>query len=376
MTSNPYKKVYFDNLDGLRFLSFLAVFLYHSFHTDQESINTSLLYQFIKKDLFVNCNMGVNFFFVLSGFLITYILLIEKKVTGTVNIKNFLIRRTLRIWPLYYVCIVIGFFIFPYIKQKMGLMANESANLTYYLTFISNFDLINTRPDSSILGVLWSVSLEEQFYVVWPILFAFVSLRMFPYALILILLVTWLFRSVNVSYPIYELHTLSCIGDMIIGAFGAYLMQIDKYQAKVVHMKRGYIILLYVLFVAVFIFRRHFFEVDGFRVIERSFVAIIFLLIILEQNYSLHSLFKISRLKNFSYLGKISYGLYCLHPIGILVSIYLTKWMHLEKYLWQIILIQFPLSLLITILLSRISYKYFESFFLQIKERYNTLKSR
>ena len=74
------KNVYFENLDGLRFLCFLSVFLFHSFTTDLEAISSNPVYHFVKRSLFGNGNLGVNFFFVLSGFLITYLLIEEKKI--------------------------------------------------------------------------------------------------------------------------------------------------------------------------------------------------------------------------------------------------------------------------------------------------------
>src|SRR5205085_9627779 len=115
--------------------------------------------------LFGNGNLGVNFFFVLSGFLITYLLIEEKKLTGKIHIGNFWIRRILRIWPLYFACVFIGFVLFPFAKHMAGGTSAETADPWYYLAFINNFDYIKKGlPDSPGLGVLWSVAIEEQFY--------------------------------------------------------------------------------------------------------------------------------------------------------------------------------------------------------------------
>src|SRR5690348_9426031 len=101
-TLSPAKaKIFFPNLDGLRFFSFLVVFLYHghlsifSYLKDSQP-KTYAAIEF----LFQHGNLGVNFFFVLSGFLITYLLIKEKEFTGTIHVQNFYIRRILRIWPL------------------------------------------------------------------------------------------------------------------------------------------------------------------------------------------------------------------------------------------------------------------------------------
>ena len=103
------KKIYFENLDGLRFFCFFSVFLYHSFHTENEIIKSSPIYKFVTEEIFKNGNLGVNFFFVLSGFLITYLLIAEKKLNGQIDLKKFWIRRILRIWPLFYFCVGFGF---------------------------------------------------------------------------------------------------------------------------------------------------------------------------------------------------------------------------------------------------------------------------
>ncbi|TSA49592.1 MAG: acyltransferase [Sphingobacteriales bacterium] len=101
------QKIYFPNLDGLRFFAFFAVLLRHSGNTDFQYINTNPTFIFVKKYFYMNGLLGVNFFFVLSGFLITYLLLNEKTIFGKVDIKSFYIRRILRIWPVYFLTLII-----------------------------------------------------------------------------------------------------------------------------------------------------------------------------------------------------------------------------------------------------------------------------
>ncbi len=91
------KTEYFENLDGLRFFSFLSVFFFHSFHTNSDYLKSLPIYDFIKFDVFGEGNLGVNFFFVLSGFLITYLLIKEKKINAQINIKLFLILSLIHI---------------------------------------------------------------------------------------------------------------------------------------------------------------------------------------------------------------------------------------------------------------------------------------
>ena len=110
---NSNSNIYFTGLNGLRFLAAMAVVITHI-----ELIKGQMFCENLwstNKLIFELGGLGVIFFFVLSGFLITYLLLEEKKVSGTVSVKKFYARRILRIWPLYYLIIVLGFFILPHL---------------------------------------------------------------------------------------------------------------------------------------------------------------------------------------------------------------------------------------------------------------------
>lgn len=366
------KNIFFPNLDGLRFFCFLSVFLFHGFYSSNPEITNSAAHLFIKTKLFVNGNLGVNFFFVLSGFLITYLLIEERSLQGKIDIPKFWLRRVLRIWPLYFFCVFFGFVIFPILKSYFGQTPNETAHPIYYLTFLNNFDFIKTGPpDASVLGVLWSIAIEEQFYFVWPLLLMVVPEKHYPKLFLLILVISWTFRAVNHNYILNEYHTLSCMGDLTIGALGAYFCRIERWKLKIENWSKGFILLIYFSFFIVFFFRRQiFFQHPIIEIFERSFIAIIILFIILEQNFAKYSFFKLSRLTVISKLGTISYGLYCLHFIGILITINLSRKLHLNTSLWSIVLIETPMALLLTILISKFSYAYVERPFLRLKEKF------
>lgn len=362
---------YFENLDGLRFFCFLFVFLHHSFHTESSSILNTDLYIFVKKTLFVNGNLGVNFFFVLSGFLITYLLIKEKQVHSKINIQNFWVRRILRIWPLYYFCLFFGFIVFPFIKKLMGVPSNETATIFSYLTFTNNFEFIEKGlPDASMLGVLWSIAIEEQFYFVWPIILSLVSIKRYWLVFISVIFISLVFRFSNLNYMIHEHHTLSCIGDMAVGGFGAWLI-LTYGDTHIRNIPQWLIICLYFLVCLVLVFRKDIYVFNTFfAVCERILLAVLFLCVILEQNYAKNSFFKCKNFKLISYLGTISYGLYCLHFIGILTVITLTKKFGLNQSLWQVIFLETISALFVTILISHFSYKYFESYFLRLKAKF------
>jgi peptidoglycan/LPS O-acetylase OafA/YrhL len=368
------KRLYFENLDGLRFLCFLSVFLVHSFNSESRKIKENSIFHFVRYDLFSNGNLGVNFFFVLSGFLITFLLIKEKKLNGQISLKKFWIRRILRIWPLYYFCVFFGFVIFPQLKQLFGQIPNETANPLYYLTFLNNFDFIkNGLPDASDLAILWSVAIEEQFYLVWPVILFIFPIKKLWIPFLIFIVISLCFRAINDSAALNEHHTLSCIGDMTIGATGAWLIIVSsRFKKYIENLKKYQIIIVYALFFFIYFFRGEFlFANYGLRIFERMFIAICIILIILEQCFSKKSLFKMSNYKNISKLGVISYGLYCLHPICILIAATLTKKLSIDKYLWQLVLVEIPIGFILTVIISKISFRYFETPFLKFKEKFS-----
>lgn len=368
------KPVYFENLDGLRFLCFLSVFFFHSFHTESDSIKENSIYQFVAYDLFGNGNLGVNFFFVLSGFLITYLLIEEKKSRG-IHIGKFWVRRILRIWPLYFACVFFGFVIFPILKSAFGQIPNETASPIYYFFFVNNFEFISKGlPDSSVLGVLWSIAIEEQFYFVWPIILTFIPVRHFWVVFCFIIVSSWIFRGVNDSHMMHEYHSLSCMGDLAIGGFGAWLLRYRRILIGIENLTKWLIILIYFLFVVVFFFRSELLMFNSIvRICERSIVGVIILMIILEQSYAKNSFFKMKNYPRATKLGKITYGLYCLHFVGILITTNLTKLLGFNNHLWQVLLLDTVLALSISVGLAKVSFFYFESPFLKLKERFTLL---
>ncbi len=364
---------YFENLDGLRFFCFFSVFFYHSFITDNPAVQSSAVYKFVKQDLFGNGNLGVNFFFVLSGFLITYLLIKEKRKNGQVGIGKFWVRRILRIWPLYFVCVFYGFVIFPYTKQIAGLVSQETADPLYYLTFVNNFDYIkHGLPDSPGLGVLWSVAIEEQFYFVWPIVLFLLAIKRFWIAFSAIIAGSILFRLLYDVPLLHEMHTLSCIGDMAIGAFGAwFILERPAFQLFIHNLSRTAIAAIYLAFLVFFFFRDELFlQSYLLRVFERPFFSIIILLIILEQCYAANSFYKMGKFKIPTKLGIYTYGLYCLHFIVISGVTSITKKLGLNKQFWQVLVLEPVISLAITITAAYLSYHFFEKPFLKLKDRF------
>jgi peptidoglycan/LPS O-acetylase OafA/YrhL len=373
MTKNK-SGIFFPNLDGPRFFCFLSVFLFHSFATGYQYIIDNPVYHFIKSSIFGNGNLGVNFFFVLSGFLITYLLIFEKFLYGTIHIGNFYIRRILRIWPLYFFCVFFGFVIFPFFKKYMGFAPNETATPIYYILFINNFEFVRKGlPDSSVLSILWSVAIEEQFYLVWPLLISFLQAKHLPYVFMCIFIFSFLFRFIHANNPIYlEHHTFSCISDMCMGGTGAYLaIYSSRFKDFIVNLKKPFIIILYAATAVIYFFRQDIFHYNELTLsADRLIVSVFFVCIILEQNFSKNSFFKFKSLRRITKLGQYTYGLYCLHMIGILIVAILLRKLQFNTKVWQVLLVEGSLSLAITILLAFISYHFFEKRFLKLKNKF------
>lgn len=373
-------KVFFPNLDGLRFISFLVVFLHHCYLSFFSYLQTSSPVAFeIQSFLFKYGTLGVNFFFVLSGFLITYLLIREKEVTGTIHVGNFYIRRILRIWPLYFLCLFIGFVLFAMLKKMGGEVPQESANPWYYIFLIGNFDYMNTwpvKPDAILLSVLWSVCVEEQFYLAWPVILKFIPVRFYKFIFVGIMLLSLVFRSfytdnTEADHAVRYFHTLSLIGDMALGALLAWLVSFPgKFKDFITNLSKPAIAFIYIGTLCITLGKEYIFPYGFPIVFERLVIGIFFALIIAEQNFAKKSLFKMSHSKLISKLGVYTYGLYCLHLLGMYATVRLVvKLGWHEDKLW-VAAASAIIGLLLSIAISLASYHLFEKWFLKWKDKF------
>ena len=165
---------YRPELDGLRFVAFMSVFLFHALSDDpaspvpKASLNTLAWW---KSSAILTGAFGVDLFFVLSSFLITSLLLRELDLNGRLDVRAFWIRRILRIWPLYYV-----FLLGAAVVEGLPWRA-----VVGFAAFAGNWALLTIPVGPSVIGPLWSVSVEEQFYLTWPLLLLVVPRRRLPW---------------------------------------------------------------------------------------------------------------------------------------------------------------------------------------------------
>jgi len=314
-------------------------------------------------------NYGVVFFFILSGFLITYLLFIENEKKG-IHLLKFYLRRFFRIWPLYYFTLFIGFLVFPFVLFCLNSPYSESAHLSYYLCFATNFEHIYySEPENGILGVQWSVAIEEQFYLFWPLLFLIMKkIRLFI-VFILIYLISDFFYILQENESIKYYHSLSNIRFLAFGGIIAYLaLYFNSSILKILNKLPKKLNFLVYLISLIALFYSH--EISSLNKITLGimhfFPTFFFSFVILDQIYSKQSFLKFGTIKIFEKLGRISYGIYLLHMIVIFIVNSMIPNNNLLIFILKVII-----TLVLTIICSSISYSYFEKPFLKIKERFN-----
>lgn len=386
-TSSP--KTYFKNLDALRFFAFLSVFISHvSLFLGYESV--SGYFESVKRIFLIHGDLGVNFFFVLSGFLITFLLLSEKAKWSRISLPHFYLRRILRIWPLYFLTLILGFFVIYPLAFKSGinfpfLTAESYSALPWYIFLGANIKVAFFGAGSAVLAVLWSISVEEQFYLIWPAILSFISKKQNILKVILSIIgIAFLYRFFYYdNYDIVKYSTFSVMSDLAIGALGAYITFFIPRIGKMIANCPKYIIILVYIFGFALIPLRTFLPVlfDGFSfrflyAFEPILFSLFFIFIILEQNMGEHSFVKFGRSKLINYLGVRSYGLYCYHMIAIFFTVYAFSFLGLSnpnQNFWLYVL-EIILALAVTIVFSAISYRFLEQKFLALKEKHGYKK--
>ena len=353
-------RTYYPALDGLRGLAILLVVVYHNFG-------------FI--NVFFFGWLGVDLFFVLSGFLITDILL--KTVGKKDYLRNFYIRRMLRIFPLYYLCL----FLFLIVLPKTNLQFDVQYYIDHQVwlwTYLQNWIYTFQNPgQTNTLNHLWSLAVEEQFYLLWPL--AVLVIKNPKYLLLFISLIlvavlglrlwAWMHQVVDLAY--FNLFTFTRIDGICIGCMIALLQRVNPNFLK--RYTSGIVLFFaFMNFAFFFVNRRYHFAFPYLALAGYTTFAMMFGLLVNEvvtnKSKLVNFLFNIPLLKFF---GKISYGFYIFHwPVYILLSPHLFPWV--SKFVNGSSL-EFSVSVLATLAaigISWISYQYFEKYFLKLKDKF------
>ncbi|TFF39572.1 acyltransferase family protein [Mucilaginibacter psychrotolerans] len=359
--------VYFANLDGLRAIAALMVVLSHiQLHKGLQGLQNTDWVDF--KNL---GKVGVTLFFTLSGFLISYLLLEERRGFGNVSFKHFYIRRVLRIWPLYFLVIIIGFFIYPAQGSPKALLLSIFLlpNLAFCLKLLPY-----------IFDPIWSIGVEEQFYLFHPHIFRRKKTEHILYTLLGILVVL---VAINLVVRHYRLHSdfmgelnqflyFTRFDNMMVGAIVAVLYYNTKHQSFSFALQHWfnllfnrYLQIALLLSLAVFIYfflKREIGQGD----LLIALLAALLMVGLCEPDSSKLILGN----KYMVYFGKISYGIYLLHKYPLFLMLYIVKnYLPTASLLWQNIVI-YTGTFVLVIALASISYYGFERYFLRIKSRF------
>lgn len=368
-----YKQIsYFKSLNSLRFFAALLVLFHHS-----ETMKIKYhLFNLNEFSFFNNGNNAVLFFFVLSGFLITYLLLKEDNKNKTINVKRFYLKRVLRIWPIYFLLIILGTICLPLILNKFSPHLYEfpySFNQSWYYFFFFFPCLVLYHFGHHILEPLWSIGVEEIFYLIWAPLFKFLRkyIHIILYLVIILKIIAMIVVRVCLSADneiAYLINTYS-FEAMAIGGLGAYwLFNIKNKKISDLFIFKKWIQLIVYAVVLIYLFFNNNIHNTIYDIIFKtpilSFILLefLYLYIIIASSCAENSIIHIEN-KILSYLGDISYGVYMYHiwVISFVVII-------LKKYLilfspFVSTTIFYLLVISGTIIISAISKRYFENLF-------------
>jgi peptidoglycan/LPS O-acetylase OafA/YrhL len=160
------RRDYLPGLNGLRFIAALFVLVSHAYET---VVKIGWAPEAVAPAAFNRGRGAVDFFFTLSGFLITYLLIREAEDTDRVSLRDFYVRRMVRIWPLYFLVLALGFGLFavayPLVTRQPYFDFDPATGLLLYVFFLPN--LMASLHRVGVLNPLWSIGVEEQFYLGW-----------------------------------------------------------------------------------------------------------------------------------------------------------------------------------------------------------------
>lgn len=368
---------YVPELNGLRGLAILTVMIYH-FMNLSVSLHTS--FDIAVNNFFMMGWVGVDIFFALSGFLITSILLKTKH--SATYYSSFYIKRILRIFPLYYLYLAFIFFaFFPIVYHHLNPAEQQSFKVAepsqiYFWLYLSNIkQFFQHIFFGAGLGHIWSLSIEEQFYLVWPFLVYYLHLKNLKKMLIVVMLLSIVIRAACYfsNVPGLSIYTFT-FTRLDALAYGAFIAAIVQQPVKIIYsrVKIAFKSLLIINILLFAIFGPWPNSTPVMLIIGFSLIGIMNALLILilqsEEPSRLKLFFNNGFLK---FWGKYSYALYLFNPIVKQICFKILPPPFLiwgTLLLWDICFIIF--CTLITIILALISWNCYEKWFMRIKAKY------
>ena len=372
------QRFYRPELDTLRFFAFWGVFLFHVVPNDPQfyqahPILPHLAVPFVCAVASAGA-YGVDLFFALSAYLITTLLVREEEVRGSIDTRAFYVRRILRIWPLYFFFIAVAALVTVWDKnQHLGWPF-----VAGYLLLSGNWVYVFLGLPHSIAGPLWSVSIEEQFYLVWPIALRRLSRRQLVFAVIGLLVVANLVRGFLVYSHVLgaaiEYNTLARIDAIALGILVAYFLGSEAPSLSLIRRAALALgsMLLWCL-VASYTNLNAQTEVAPVMgtLLGRPLVAMAAAGLLVAVIGAPGVGARVLTHPWLTYLGRISYGLYVYHAAGLLAAWHLFRGNSVKMYAAYA-----TSGFLLTVIFSAISYRWLESPFLKMKERFAVVRSR
>lgn len=356
---NGVKLKYFNNLDGLRGIAAFSVLTFHFIH-DTRATNLIDNIEFLRATTKI-LQHGVTLFFVLSGFVITRILLNTK---GNKDyFSRFYKRRILRIFPLYYLYLIVHFYIFPsLIGSGPNLDFQKEVPIYLYLQnmeWLTGWEVIGP-------GHFWSLAVEEHFYLFWPLIVFLVPNKRIRLLTILLIIIAIPIRLYFIQNGIdFNHNTFSRYDSIMIGCLIAILERESNYSLPKLNLKFLVPTLSVLLIFGgfLYIFQSHFFLFKSSikHIVLGLFFGLIIYSLITSNKRNIAS--RMLETKLMQYFGKISYGLYVWHMMAIDI-VFLFG---MENFVINLVL-----SIVITIAIAHLSYYYYERYFLKLKKQHKT----
>src|SRR5580704_4112306 len=354
---------FFGSLDGLRALSILGVLWTHVWYVSGlEYYNRLQHYPVLKMGAF-----GVDVFFGISGFLITTLLLRERSKNGRISLRDFYLRRSLRIWPLYYATLGIYVLLVIFLQRGTGRDRIFFHFLPGYLTFTYTW-FAGWAASGAVFNFAWSLSVEEQFYVVWALV-----LRILRGLLPAVVMILMIFLRLSVHFNVLQNFILK---DSLLWRIAAGIsvpICLGAILAQILHSEKGFRILrpilgskwaaaLWILLLlASLVPRQPFWQMIQWFLVA----AVVGSCVIREDN----TLAPFLRFRPLAYIGLVSYGMYLLNTLVLDVVNPAMNRIGLRHPL-----LKFPVFVAATVLVAGISYRFFEAPFLRLKERFSKVR--
>jgi peptidoglycan/LPS O-acetylase OafA/YrhL len=373
------KPLHFVQLDALRFLAAFMVVFSHAFDGWFGYYGIPKLFRDASGEwntlgdhlhrFTANMNFGVDMFFLISGFLITYLLLREKNDKGKINIPAFFARRALRIWPLYFFVIAVS----PFLVSWLNFAEPEYKPVLF---FYNNFRTMATHQWDFPFAHFWSICIEEHFYLVWPFLVALVPIKRLPWFLAAIILTSIGYRAyawynTEVWFHAY-MHTLARIDVLAIGGLAAWAHFRWPYKLKMPVWLR---LILFGALVSLFFFDHINDWPSLFMLCAKKYLYVLLAgILMMHYVFSPDAFFKWGPKHPINYLGRCCFGIYLWG--NILLPIIILKFLQPLYGANGRALIYWPAVIIISLVVPVISYELIERPFLKLKSRFAVIKTR